>query len=75
MQPIVHGLEKKYRGRITFLYLDIRDRRNAEAKARFGYQATPHFFLLASDGRVLRARSGLMSHKDLEGWLTSALGT
>jgi hypothetical protein len=75
MQPIVHGLEGKYRGRLTFLYLDIRDRRNAEAKVRFGFQGTPHFFLLASNGRVLGARSGLMSQKDLEVWLTSALGT
>jgi hypothetical protein len=41
MQPIVHGLEEKYRGRVTFLYLDIRERRNSAAKARLGYDATP----------------------------------
>jgi thioredoxin-like negative regulator of GroEL len=75
MQPIVHGLEEKYRGRVTFVYLDIRDGRNAEAKVRFGYKATPHFFLLAADGRVLRAHIGLMSPKDLEAWLTTALGS
>jgi hypothetical protein len=57
MPPIVHGLEEKYRGRVTFLYLDIRDPRNREAKQQFGFEATPHFFLLASDGRILRAHA------------------
>ena len=50
MAPVVHGLEKDYDGRIDFLYLNVADAGNADAKRAFGFKATPHFFLLRSDG-------------------------
>jgi thioredoxin-like negative regulator of GroEL len=73
MRPIVHGLAKEYAGRIQFLYLDVRDPRNNDAKRRFGYRATPHFVLLSSDARVVREHSGLLAPADLEVWLKAAL--
>lgn len=73
MKPIVHGLEEKYRGWVTFLYLDIRDPRNTAAKTRLGYRATPHFFVLASTGDVLADSSGVMSPVGFDAWLSAAL--
>ena len=46
MAPVVHGLEQQYSGRVDFLYLNVADPRNAEAKRALGFVATPHFFLL-----------------------------
>lgn len=50
MAPVVHGLEKQYAGRIDFLYLNVADPRNADAKRTLGFRSTPHFFLLQRDG-------------------------
>ncbi len=58
MAPIVHGLEREWSDKVSFIYLDIADSANAEAKARFGFRETPHFFLLARDGSVQRTWQG-----------------
>lgn len=50
MAPVVHGLEKQYQGRIDFLYLNIADSANGEAKKALGFKGTPHFFFLRPDG-------------------------
>jgi hypothetical protein len=59
MAPIVHGVEKQYRDSVDFLYLDIEDAATREARARLGFQATPHFFLLSSNGEVLGKWQGV----------------
>ena len=73
MRPIVHGLAQKYAGRIQFLYLDVRDPKNIEAKIRFGYDMTPRFVLISSDARVLRQHTGLLAPAELEGWLKAVV--
>ncbi len=73
MAPIVHGLEEQYRGRIDFLYLDIADERNAQAKLRLGFRATPHFFLLTADGRPLESWQGIVETSMLDAGLRRAL--
>jgi len=50
MAPVVHGLETEYAGKIDFLYLNVADARNTDAKRTLGFKATPHFFLLSADG-------------------------
>jgi thioredoxin-like negative regulator of GroEL len=66
MAPIVHGLETRYGQQVDFLYLDIQDSTTAPAKARFGFKATPHFFLLAPDGKVLEEWQGVQDRAVLE---------
>jgi thioredoxin-like negative regulator of GroEL len=66
MAPIVHGLEQQYDKQVDFLYLDIQDARTAAAKTRFGFKATPHFFLLAPDGTMLDAWQGVQERSILE---------
>lgn len=72
MAPIVHGLEQQYRGRIDFLYLDIADERNTQAKQRLGFRATPHFFLLTADGRPLETWQGIVAGSVLDAALQRA---
>lgn len=50
MAPVVHGLEQEFAGRVDFIYLNIADPRNADAKQRYGFVSTPHFFFLRADG-------------------------
>lgn len=74
MAPIVHGLEQQYDTRVDFLYLDVQDGRTAPAKARLGFVATPHFFLLDSAGRVLREWQGVIPAYTLESGLRRLIG-
>lgn len=69
MAPIVHGLEKQYGGRVDFLYLDIEDAATAEARTRLGFRATPHFFLLSSQGAVIGEWQGVQDRAVLDGAL------
>ena len=60
MAPVVHGLAKQYQGRVDFLYLDVADPRNADAKQQLGFTATPHFFFLRADGRRMTQFQGVV---------------
>lgn len=66
MAPIVHGLEAKYTGQIDFLYLDIDDPANDDAKAKYGFWAQPQFFLLDAEGNVIQKWIGLVKAEDFE---------
>jgi hypothetical protein len=66
MAPIVHGLEQQYSDRVDFLYLNIQDSATAGAKARLGFWATPHFFLLGPDGAVLGEWQGVQERAVLD---------
>jgi thioredoxin-like negative regulator of GroEL len=60
MAPVVHGLEKQYSGKVDFLYLNVADARNTEAKRTFGFVSTPHFFFLRRDGSPVRGMQGVL---------------
>ena len=60
MAPVVHGLEKRYDKRVDFLYLNIADNRNADAKRRLGFKSTPHFFFLHADGKPVHSLQGVV---------------
>ena len=74
MAPIVHGLERQYGRRIDFLYLNVQDSSTAAAKARLGFQATPHFFLLTPDGQIVREWQGVQEGAILETALLTLIG-
>lgn len=75
MAPIVHGLEREHDGRVDFLYLNIEDPATAEARRRLGFEATPHFFLLAPDGSVRAAWQGVQPRGVLDRALREASGS
>jgi len=39
MEPVVHGLERQYEGRVDFLYLNVAEARNDSAKPRVSVDA------------------------------------
>lgn len=73
MAPIVHGLEQQYGDRVDFLYLDVQDARTDAGKARLGFTATPHFFLLDGKGKVLGEWKGVTERRALESGILAAV--
>ena len=67
--PIVHGLEKQFRGRVDFLYLHVAEPRTSDAKARLGFKSTPHIVLLRADGTKVREFIGGVEENELRGAL------
>ena len=65
MAPVVHGLEKQYTGRIDFLYLNTADSRNDSASRAFGFEATPHFFLVNDRGIARESFQGVIPEDSL----------
>ena len=52
MKPVVNGLENIYGNQVEFVYLDIDDPSNNEAKEKYGYRYQPHFFIVNSEDEV-----------------------
>ena len=63
--PIVHGLEKQFRGGVDFLYLHVGEPGTSGAKARLGFKSTPHIVLLRADGTKVRDFVGEVDQKAL----------
>jgi len=73
MAPIVHGLEAKYSGQIDFVYLNIDDPKNADAKQQLGFRGQPQFILLDADGTARQVWFGVVKAEDFETELAQAL--
>ena len=63
--PIVHGLERTYKGRIDFLYLHVGEPRTSRAREQLGYAATPQIVLLDASGRKVREWIGVVAESTL----------
>jgi hypothetical protein len=48
---MVHGLQKRYAGRIDFIYLNAEDENTAAARDKYEFVGTPQFVLLDASGR------------------------
>ena len=66
MAPMVHGFEAQYYGKINFVYLDIDDPANADAKGDFGFRYQPEFYLLDGQGNVLQKWVGSVAQDQFE---------
>ena len=51
MIPMVHGLEKRYAGRIDFVYLNAEDENTAAVRDKYEFVGTPQFVLLDAQGK------------------------
>jgi hypothetical protein len=49
----VHGLEKEFGDRIDFVRINILDPASKPMIEKFGFSATPEFYLVDGDGRVV----------------------
>lgn len=52
MKPVVNSLSTTYNNQIDFVYLDIDDPNNNEAKEKYGYRYQPHFFIVNEQDEV-----------------------
>ncbi|NMC14653.1 MAG: thioredoxin fold domain-containing protein [Chloroflexi bacterium] len=66
MAPVINGLEWKYQGRISFVYLDIDDPANQPFKKALGYKYQPHFFLIDGQGNILNQWLGYVPIENFE---------
>jgi hypothetical protein len=66
MAPMVHGLEAKYFGKITFSYLDADDPQTDEFQRTLGFYYQPEIYLLNANGEVLEKWVGFTSEEELE---------
>jgi thioredoxin-like negative regulator of GroEL len=66
MAPMVHGLEAKYAGKVKFVYLDIDDPANQATKREFGFGYQPEFYLLDSQGNLLKKFAGPVPQEQFE---------
>ena len=66
MAPMVHGLEAKYFGRITFTYLDADEPDTKSFQQQLGFFYQPEVYLLDGDGKVLQKWVGFTSEDEFE---------
>ena len=60
MEPIVHGLENEYGGKLDFVYYDIDAPESKEAMQKYNFRVQPHFILLDTEGEILQEWFGLV---------------
>lgn len=71
---MVHGLEKRYAGRIDFVYLNSEDENTTAARDKYEFVGTPQFVLLDANGRqVGKQLFGLLDETVLVAALDSLL--
>jgi protein-disulfide isomerase len=63
--PIVHGLEKAYGDRITFVRVNILNPENAPLMKQFGFSATPEFYLVNGKGEIIGSWDDWVGEEDL----------
>ena len=51
MIPMVHGLQKRYEGKVDFVYLNAEDDATAAARDKYEFVGTPQFVLVDATGR------------------------
>lgn len=73
MAPLWRAVEQEYRGRVTFIYLDVDDPATAVFKVQLGFRREPHTFLLDGAGKILRQWIGYVDLATLRQALNAAL--
>ena len=62
----MRGLEQEFSGRITFVRVNIHNKETLPLQEKYGFTATPEFFLVDANGNI-------MGHWD-EGMTVAGLG-
>jgi hypothetical protein len=71
---MVHGLEKRYAGRIDFVYLNVEDEKTAAVRDKYEFVGTPQFILVDAKGQqVGKHLFGLLDEKVLTAALDGLL--
>ena len=71
---MVHGLEKRYAGKIDFVYINSEDDNTAAVRDKYEFVGTPQFVLLDAGGKqVGKHLFGLLEEASLIAALDSLL--
>ncbi|HEX9367721.1 MAG TPA: hypothetical protein VF921_13915 [Vicinamibacterales bacterium] len=71
---MVHGLEKRYAGKVDFVYLNAEDEQTAAARDKYEFVGTPQFVLVDASGRqVGKQLFGLLDERVLTAALDQVL--
>lgn len=73
MQSIVNGLEGQYRGRISFVRINILNPKNAGIMEQYGFSATPELYLVNASGKVVGFWDEVNSREDFQHALDAAM--
>jgi hypothetical protein len=65
MKPVVNSLSNSYEEQVEFIYLDIDDPNNNEAKEKYGYRYQPHFFIVDANDEVQQEWVGFVPQETL----------
>jgi hypothetical protein len=71
--PIVHGLEKTYGDRITFVRVNILRPESAPLMKQFSFSATPEFYLVDEQGVIINVWDEGVEEEDLRQAFDQAL--
>lgn len=74
MKPVVYSLSSSYDDQIEFVFLDIDDPNNNEAKEKYGYRYQPHFFIVNGADEVQEQWVGFVEEDTLASALDEFLG-
>ena len=76
MEPIVHGLQKQFKGQVKVVQINREDPENADIVAQYDVRSQPTFFMVNADGDILWKWQGYMEGAQLEQvFLSAADGT
>jgi hypothetical protein len=70
---MVHGLEKAYGERITFIRVNILHPESAPLMEQFSFNATPEFYLVDESGRIIGAWDDELEEAELRQAFDQAL--
>ncbi len=62
----MHRLEREYSGRITFVRANIHSKATFALQEKYGFTATPEFFLVDGGGNIQSHWDGDVTAADLE---------
>lgn len=66
MQPVVNGLEQKWKNEIAFRYIDRELPENADIVAQYGIRAQPVYILLDGNGNEVKRWFGAVTAEAFE---------
>ena len=66
MEPIVDGLEERYRSDFPIVHINIDTARGKQLAREYGFIGQPTFILFDSSGEEVRRLMGAQSHEVLE---------
>jgi hypothetical protein len=71
--PIVHGLEKEYQDRITFVRVNILQDHNLPMMDQYGFSTTPEFYLVDEEDQIIGFWNEDVTASDLRAAFDQAL--